>query len=125
MKKRIIETEKLDRTDWEKVRNMTEEEIEAGANSDPDAPLLTDEQLKRFKRVHPPEVIDVKQVRLKLGLSQEKFAHYFGVSIRTIQEWEQERRVPNATARNFLKVVEMEPEAVQRALAEKDDTKHK
>ena len=43
----------IDRTDWERVRNMTEEEIEAAANSDPDCPLLTDEELKQTKVTQP------------------------------------------------------------------------
>jgi hypothetical protein len=39
-----------DRSDTERLNNMTEEDIEKGANSDPDNPLLTDEELKNFKR---------------------------------------------------------------------------
>ena len=105
-----------DRTDWKRIRSMTEEDIVRAAESDPDAPLLTDEELKQFKRVHPPQKVDVKRVRTKLRLTQEEFAHYFGVIIITIQEWEQGRRIPTATARNFLKVIEHEPLAVQRVL---------
>ena len=41
------------RADWKGFRDMTEEEIVAGANSDPDNPLRTDEDLKGFKRVIP------------------------------------------------------------------------
>jgi len=78
--------------------------------------LLGDEELRKFKRVYSPASIDVKKIRLTLQLSQEEFAHYFGVSKRTIQEWEQGRRVPTSTARNFLRVVEREPQAVRRAL---------
>ncbi len=43
-----------DLTDYERVRNMTEEEIEKNAESDPDAPLQSEEDLKRFKRVKLP-----------------------------------------------------------------------
>ncbi|MET1253503.1 hypothetical protein [Aliikangiella maris] len=39
-----------DRSDIERLRNMTEEEIEEGAKSDPDNPPLTEEELKKFKR---------------------------------------------------------------------------
>lgn len=108
------------KTNWEKLRNMTDEEIEAAANSDPDAPLLTDEELKHFKRVNPVQDVDVKKIRHKLHLSQEKFAIFFGVSKRTIQEWEQNRKKPNATSRNFLRVVEYAPEVVQKALGSLD-----
>lgn len=36
----------------------------------------------------------IKEFRLTTGLSQGKFANYFGLSVRNIQEWEQERRTP-------------------------------
>jgi uncharacterized protein (DUF4415 family) len=43
------------RTDWERVRSMTEEEIEANAASDPDNPPLTEEQLASGRWVRPEE----------------------------------------------------------------------
>lgn len=39
------------KTDFERLKKMTEEEIEENAKNDPDAPLQTDEQLRKFKRV--------------------------------------------------------------------------
>lgn len=105
------------KTDWKRVKSMTEKEIIAAAKSDPDAKPLTAAQLKKFKRVNPPNTVYVKLIRVKLGLSQEQFANYFGVSVRTIQEWEQHRREPTATARNFLKVIECAPQVVQKALS--------
>ncbi|MBS0351391.1 MAG: hypothetical protein JSR33_09435 [Proteobacteria bacterium] len=42
------------KTDWSKVKKMTEEEIGLAAKSDPDAQLLTLKQLRQFKRIHPP-----------------------------------------------------------------------
>lgn len=74
------------KTNWEKLQNLTDEEI------------------------------DIRKIRNHLHLSQEKFAFYFGVSKRTFQEWEQGRRTPTGPARNFLKVVELEPQAVRRPL---------
>jgi hypothetical protein len=38
-------------TDYERLKKMSEEEIEKNAESDPDAPLLTDEELKKFKHI--------------------------------------------------------------------------
>ena len=38
------------RTNEQRLKNMTEEEIETAARSDPDNPPLTDEELKQFKR---------------------------------------------------------------------------
>ena len=105
------------KTDWKRVKSMTEREIVTAAKSDADAQLLTAAQLKKFKRVQPTKEVDVRMIRDKLHLSQEQFADYFGVSVRTIQEWEQHRRTPTATARNFLKVIERAPKVVQEALA--------
>jgi len=49
------ELEKLkDRTDYARVKRMTEDEIRRNAESDPDAPLQSDEDLKRFERVKSP-----------------------------------------------------------------------
>lgn len=104
-------------TDWKRVNSMTEKEVMAAAKSDPDARPLTAAQLKKFKRVQAPKEVNIKMIRHKLHLSQGQFAYYFGVSIRTIQEWEQHRRIPTATARNFLKVIECNPKAVQKALS--------
>ena len=44
-----------DKIDWQRIKSMTEEEIVAAANADPDAPLLTPAELKNFKRIHPNE----------------------------------------------------------------------
>lgn len=41
----------ISKTDWEKVKSMTEKEIISAAKSDPDAQPLTGAQLKKFKRV--------------------------------------------------------------------------
>lgn len=105
-------------TDWERLNAMTDEEIEANALADEDNPPLTPEQLAKFKPVKPIKQVDVKAIREKLGLSQAKFADYFGISVRTLQQWEQGRQQPNRTARNFLIVAAKEPQAVQRALGD-------
>lgn len=66
--------------------------------------------------VHIPEEINVRRIRKKLKMSQSVFADYFGVNLRTIQDWEQGRRVPTGAAKNFLFVIDQEPDAVRRAL---------
>lgn len=71
---------------------------------------------RRFK-VHVPERLDVAVIRGKLGMTQAAFAAYFGVSLRTMQDWEQGHRSPSGPARAFLKVIDREPKAVRRALA--------
>ena len=67
-------------------------------------------------KVHRPKPIDVKSVRKKLNMTQKAFADYFGVNLRTVQDWEQGRRVPSGPSRNFLFVIDREPEAVRRVL---------
>ena len=66
---------------------------------------------------HIPERIDVKAIRLRLGLSQAKFANQFGFSVDAVRNWEQGRRQPDVAARAFLLVIDREPEAVRRALS--------
>lgn len=43
------------KTDYERLKKMTDEEIERAAEEDPDSALPTDEELKKFKRVKPDE----------------------------------------------------------------------
>ena len=77
-----------------------------------DDQTFSDEQLARMRR-QPA----AKRVRRALGLSQEEFAGRFGIPLRTLQEWEQGRREPDATTLAYLKVIEREPDVVTRALA--------
>lgn len=67
-------------------------------------------------RVHVPEVIDVKTIRTKLGMTQEEFAGHFGFSVRTLRHWEQGRRQPEGPTRAYLLVIDRAPQAVQKAL---------
>ena len=66
---------------------------------------------------HVPEEVDVAAIRRSLGLSQAEFAMRFGFKLDAVQNWEQGRRRPEGAARAFLRVIEREPAAVQRALA--------
>lgn len=84
--------------------------------SDQDAPVLTARQLSSFRRVHRQKTLDPSRVRKRLKMSQAAFAHVFGVSVRTVQEWEQRRRHPAGAARTLLQVIDREPEAVRRAI---------
>ena len=59
---------------------------------------------------------DVAVIRERLGLSQSAFAALLGVSVRTLQDWEQGRRTPAGPALSLLRIAEREPEAVSRAL---------
>lgn len=47
--------------------------------------------------------------RTQSGLSQSEFARATGVSVRTLQEWEQGRKVPSGAAQSLLKLVSRHP----------------
>ena len=70
----------------------------------------------RPSRVFEYRPADIKAIRLKLGRSQSEFALMIGVSVSTLQNWEQGRRSPGGPARALLKVAEHDPEAVAEAL---------
>ena len=55
---------------------------------------------------------DVGAIREAYGLSQEQFAALLGISVRTLQNWEQGRRRPQGPARVLLRVAAKHPEAV-------------
>jgi putative transcriptional regulator len=60
--------------------------------------------------------VDVKAIRRRLGKSQSAFASMIGVSVSTLQNWEQGRRRPEGPARALLTVAAANPEAVAAAL---------
>src|SRR5271170_792738 len=70
----------------------------------------------RRYRLHVPQRIDVRAIRVKLGLTQEEFAGRFGFSINTLRHWEQGKRRPEGPARAYLLVIDRDPKAVQKAL---------
>ncbi len=115
--KRMTKHKSRTKTKWGKVKPLTKKQRVAASKSHPEVKPLTRSQLKKFNHVQPPKKINVKAIREKLQVSQKDFAGYFGVSVRTIQEWEQHRRTPSAIARNFLKVIDRAPKAVLKALA--------
>ena len=51
-----------------------------------------------------------REIRMKLQLSQAAFAGLMGVSLRTVQDWEQGRREPSGPAKSLLRIAEQHPE---------------
>lgn len=51
--------------------------------------------------------------RKKSGLSQTEFAKLMGVSVRTLQEWEQGRREPSGAAKTLISIAERRPEVLR------------
>jgi putative transcriptional regulator len=59
---------------------------------------------------------DIRALRDRVGFSQTEFAHMIGVSVDTLQNWEQGRRAPRGPALALLKVVQKEPNTVIQAI---------
>ena len=71
--------------------------------------------LREIKRGDLGRVINVPEVaatRAKTGLSQARFAELLGVSVRTLQDWEQGRRMPSRAARTLLLIADKNPRAL-------------
>ena len=69
-------------------------------------------ELKSGERGRVINVPDVASIRKKTGLSQARFAVLLGVSVRTLQDWEQGRRAPSGAARTLLMVADRNPHAL-------------
>ncbi|MBA2597584.1 MAG: transcriptional regulator [Chloroflexia bacterium] len=91
---------------------MTGEEALRNALNDPDSQPLTPEQRSRLRRVPNPQAI-----RLEMGLTQEAFARRFEIALGTQRDWEQGVRMPDSTAKAYLRVIAANPDAVVAALA--------
>jgi putative transcriptional regulator len=71
---------------------------------------------KTAERVFVIEAPDVQEVRRSFGMTQAEFARMLGISIDTLQNWEQGRRHPVGPARVLLQVAAKHPEIVREAV---------
>jgi len=101
----------LTKSEAARLNSLTDDELTAAAESDPDNLPLDDRTLARLRRP-----LDVKAIRKGLNLTQQQFAQEFGLELRTVQDWEQGRVMPTGASRTLLKVIELDPNAVRRAL---------
>ncbi len=69
-------------------------------------------QIKRGEYGRVTTIPSVSEVRENTGLSQARFAQLLGVSVRTLQDWEQGRRAPSGAARTLLMVAAKNPRAL-------------
>lgn len=67
--------------------------------------------------VIPPAETSVRAARAATGLSQAQFARLLGVSVRTLQEWEQGRKTPSGAAATLLKIAGRRPEVLKEVAA--------
>jgi putative transcriptional regulator len=64
-------------------------------------------------RVTEVKLSTAAEARAKVGVSQNAFALLLGVSLRTLQDWEQGRRQPTGAAQTLLRVASQHPEALR------------
>lgn len=103
-----------DKTDWKRLAEMTDEQAEAAAQSDPGSPPLTDDTIAGMRRMPRIAVI-----RRALRLTQEEFSARYHIPLGTLRDWEQGRSEPDQATRAYLRVIATEPETTARALAGK------
>jgi putative transcriptional regulator len=70
-------------------------------------------EIKRGEHGRVINVPSVSAIREGTGLSQSQFARLLGVSVRTLQEWEQGRRAPSGAARTLLMIAARNPRALR------------
>jgi putative transcriptional regulator len=99
-------------TNWEKVASLTNAEVEAAAQADPDARPLTPGDAGRLRRL-----VNVKKLRERIGLTQEEFALRYRIPVGTLRDWEQRRKHPDAPARAYLGAIDKDPETVAALVA--------
>ena len=99
---------------------MTEKQLrERDAKRDLGAELLQSiREMKAGKGqvVARIEVPPVAMARMKSGLSQSEFAGLLGVSVRTLQDWEQGRRQPSGAARTLITIAEQQPKVLRQVV---------
>ena len=105
---------------------MTEEELKKrDSQRDLGAELLESvRQMKagRAGQVHQIEVSAAVSARIKSGLSQSDFAELMGVSVRTLQDWEQGRRQPSGAAKTLIAIAERRPDVLKEIKHEIEKT---
>ena len=95
-----------------KTKPLADAELEAyEATRDLGAELLQSiQEMKAGKGqvVFSPAI----EARKQTGLSQSQFAALLGVSVRTLQGWEQGRKQPSGAARTLLAIARTNPQAI-------------
>jgi len=68
-------------------------------------------------RLHsPPKNLDVKAIRKRIGVSQAEFALRYGFDEATVKNWEQGKSSPDTASRTLLKLVLVNPDAVENGI---------
>jgi putative transcriptional regulator len=88
-------------------RNIAEELLQS----------VKDIKAGKVGRVTTVQVSPLAESRLRIGLSQSEFAKLLGVSLRTLQEWEQGRRAPSGAAKSLIAIAIKHPDILKELLA--------
>ncbi len=88
-------------------RNIGEELLQA----------IRDIKSGKVGRKSTVEISPIAEARHKIGLTQSEFAKLLGVSLRTLQEWEQGRRKPSGAAKSLIAIAIKHPEILKEILA--------
>ncbi len=91
---------------------MTEAQIQAAAEADPDNPPLTEEEMARARPANP-----MRRAREATGLSQPRFADRYRIHVARVRDIEQGRSQADSALEAYLRVIELETKAVDRALS--------
>jgi putative transcriptional regulator len=100
-------------------KRLTDESVEAFESSlDLAAELRRSVKEMIARKGAKVEVSPVASARIKSGLSQSQFAELLGVSVRTLQEWEQGRRSPSRAAKTLISIAERRPDVLREVAKE-------
>ena len=76
----------------------------------------TDEAIPLQDREQIIITVDVKLIRMRLGLSQEDFSEFYKIPLDLIQEWETGRSRPDGASQTYLRLIAKEPELIKSKL---------
>ena len=92
---------------WERSRNLGEELLQG----------VRDIKAGRVGRRYTVQTYPIVRARERSGLTQAQFAALLGVSVRTLQDWEQGRREPSGAAKTLIRVAELHPQVLRKIAA--------
>ena len=95
--------------DKEKFDSFTDADIERMIDEDPDLAPRTETL---------PHYFEARDIRLKLGFSQQKFATKLGIPVATIRRWEREGTPADPALQALLRILDRIPDPALRALDE-------
>jgi len=105
--------------DWSRLGKKTRAQINAEAADEKAELGLTARRKRVVAYINSKQYLlktpDVRSIREHLQLTQELFAARFHLSLRTIQQWEQQRATPDMPARILLKAIEQAPDVIAAA----------